>query len=187
MLAACISLLTACGSDTPAPSVKPTSGYFTYYLLTNEQTLAAMQITSTLYTDSEDKSDEVTIDKCINLDEVDDAQARSALQTGMRNFSDKSDIAVYQVRFASEQAPNVSLTYGLQFVPLPQDASSTPNPNLCYGYLITFTPNVGEVRSISGTFQYTQGVRKDRLADYANLQNSCNEPRTQRVLLSAVR
>ena len=38
-LATSLTMLTACGSDDPEPEVKPSAGYFTYYLLTNAETL----------------------------------------------------------------------------------------------------------------------------------------------------
>lgn len=182
-LVASLVMLTACGSDDPEPTPKPTSGYFTYYLLTTGQTLSAMQITATLSTSSQDKSGEVTASKCVRLDEVYDAQAKATLQKSARNFTDQSDILVYQVRFASETRPNVSLTYGLTFTAKTLE-DSAPNPDLGYGTLITFTPNTGSANFFSGSFQFSQGVRKDRLTDYANLQNAYNQPRAQRILLS---
>ena len=69
-LATSLTMLTACGSDDPEPEVKPSAGYFTYYLLTNAETLNAMQITNTLYTNEEVKTGIITADKCITLAEV---------------------------------------------------------------------------------------------------------------------
>ncbi len=181
---ASLSMLTACGDDDPEPSPKPTSGYFTYYLVTNDQTLATMQITATLHTDAEDKSREVTAEKCITMDEVTDPMAKTSLQVGLRNFKNTKGVLVYRVKFAEQRGASVSLTYGLKFVPKELDASA-PNPDLGYGSCITFTPNVGSTSSMNGSFTFTQGVRKDRLTDFANLQNSYNEPRTQVVHLTA--
>ena len=71
-------MLTACGSDDPEPKVKPSAGYFTYYLLTNAETLNAMQITNTLYTNEEVKTGIITADKCITLAEVTDPVAKAS-------------------------------------------------------------------------------------------------------------
>lgn len=183
-LMASLSLLTACGGDDPEPSPKPASGYFTYYLVTNDQTLAAMQITATLHTDAEDKSGEVTADKCITMAEVTDPLAKASLQMGLRNFKNTEGVLVYRVKFAEQSGATASLTYGLKFVPKELEASA-PNPDLGYGSCITFTPNVGSTSAANGTFTFTQGVYKSRLQDYANLQNSYNEPRTQVIHLTA--
>ncbi len=176
-------MLTSCGSDDPEPTPKPTSGYFTYYLLTTGQTLSAMQITATLKTQSEDKSGEVTASKCVHLDGVADPQARETLKRHTKNFTDQSDIIVYQVKFATETRSNVSLTYGLTFTAKALEDSAA-DPDLGYGTLVTFTPNTGSTNFFSGTFQYSQGVHKDNLTIYANLQNAYNQPRTQRIILA---
>ena len=183
VLGTSLVMLTACGNDAPVPTKKPTSGYFSYYLLTTGQTLSAMQITATLKTQSEDKSGEVTASKCVHLDGVADPQARETLKRHTKNFTDQSDIIVYQVKFATETRSNVSLTYGLTFTAKALEDSAA-DPDLGYGTLVTFTPNTGSTNFFSGTFQYSQGVHKDNLTIYANLQNAYNQPRTQRIILA---
>ena len=131
-LATSLTMLTACGSDDPEPEVKPSAGYFTYYLLTNAETLNAMQITNTLYTNEEVKTGIITADKCITLAEVTDPVAKAVLQNGLKSFGDKSNVLVYRAKFNQQSQPIVSLTYGLNFVPKTLDAS-TPEPNLGYG------------------------------------------------------
>ena len=182
-LATSLTMLTACGSDDPEPEVKPSAGYFTYYLLTNAETLNAMQITNTLYTNEEVKTGIITADKCITLAEVTDPVAKAVLQNGLKSFGDKSNVLVYRAKFSQQSQPIVSLTYGLNFVPKTLDAS-TPEPNLGYGHCITFTPDKGKTTSYTGMFYFTKAVRKERLQLYADLQNSININRTQIVRLS---
>lgn len=126
-LATSLTMLTACGSDDPEPEVKPSAGYFTYYLLTNAETLNAMQITNTLYTNEEVKTGIITADKCISLAEVTDPVAKAELQKGLKSFDDKSNVLVYRAKFSQQSQPIVSLTYGLNFVPKTLNAS-TPEP-----------------------------------------------------------
>ena len=101
-LATSLTMLTACGSDDPEPEVKPTAGYFTYYLLTNAETLNAMQITNTLYTNEEVKTGIITADKCITLAEVTDPVAKAVLQNGLKSFDDKSNVLVYRAKFSQQ-------------------------------------------------------------------------------------
>lgn len=85
-LATSLTMLTACGSDDPEPEVKPSAGYFTYYLLTNAETLNAMQITNTLYTNEEVKTGIITADKCISLAEVTDPSGQSRVAERAEEF-----------------------------------------------------------------------------------------------------
>lgn len=101
-LATSLTMLTACGSDDPEPEVKPSAGYFTYYLLTNAETLNAMQITNTLYTNEEVKTGIITADKCITLAEVTDPVAKAVLQMGLKSFDDKSNVLVYRAKFSQQ-------------------------------------------------------------------------------------
>lgn len=173
-----ISMLTACGDDEPKPSQTPTSGHFTYYLVTNEQTLNTLEVSTTLQCEGEDKSGVVSAGDCVRLSQLSDAEARATIQASIKNFANQSDILVYSVRFSDHSTFPVVLTYGLHFAarPLAEDA---PNPNLCYGYCITFTPNVGATSVYSGNYQFTKGVRKDRINDYVNMANTINENRNQ--------
>lgn len=184
-LVASFFLLTACGgSDDPElPAEKPTSGYFTYYLLTSRETLACMKITATLRTDHEDKSGEVSVDNCIQVNDVTDGMAKMLLKSWASRFP-QSDAVVYQVKFSSETASNLQLIHGLQFE-AKQMEDSAPNPTLGYGTVISFTPNVGNAVQFNGDFKISQGVKKDKLVQYAELNSTLNEPKTQRVLLGS--
>ena len=184
-LVASFSLLTACGDndDPKQPTEKPTSGYFTYYLLTSRETLACMKITTTLRTDHEDKSGEVSVDSCIQVNDVADGMVKMVLKSWANSFP-QSDAVVYRVKFSSETAANVQLVYGLHFE-AKQMEDSAPNPTLGYGAVISFTPNVGNAVQFNGTFKFSQGVKKDKLTQYAELNSTLNEPKTQRVLLGS--
>lgn len=185
MLVASFFLLTACGGndDPEQPTKKPTSGYFTYYLLTSRETLSCMKITATLRTDHEDKSGEVSVDSCIQVNDVTDGTAKSLLKSWASRFP-QSDAVVYQVKFSSESASNLQLVYGLRFE-AKQMEDSAPNPTLGYGTVISFTPNVGNSLQFNGEFRLSQGVKKDKLTQYAELNSTLNESKTQRVLLGS--
>lgn len=173
-----ITMLTACGDDEPKPTEKPTSGYFTYYLVTSELTLKTLEISTTLECEGENKSGIVNAADCIRLDQVSDAVARASIRMGIRTFRDQQTLLVYPVKFSAHSTFPAVLTHGLHFTARTLD-EDTPDPDLCYGYCITFTPNVGSTYCYSGIYQYTAGVRKNLINDYVNMANTINENKNQ--------